>query len=64
MAKCERNKFYTERYHTREYAYRDPEVNFLAWDGFKKLKSDYSNTKYYNEVIKECGYFRKYLGME
>ncbi len=64
MAKCERNKFYTDRYQTREYAYRDPEVSFLAWDGFKKLKSDYSNTQYYKEVIKECGYFRKYLGME
>lgn len=64
MAKCERNDFYSKKYHTERYAYREPEVNFLAWDGFKKLKADYSNTQYYKEVINECGYFRKYLGME
>ncbi|THF50478.1 hypothetical protein E6C50_09620 [Flavobacterium supellecticarium] len=64
MAKCERNDFYSRRYHTTDTYYRQAEVSFLAWDGFQKLKSDYSNTQYYKEVIKECGYFRKYLGME
>ncbi|WP_333819596.1 hypothetical protein [Ohtaekwangia sp.] len=64
MAKCERNIFYTGKYHSREDFYSDPDVSFLAWNGFKKLKSDYSNTKYYKEVISECGYFRKFLGME
>jgi len=64
MAKCERNDFYSGRYHTRDTYFREAEVNFLAWDGFKKLKSDYVNTQYYKEVINECGYFRKYLGME
>ncbi|HEY9044752.1 MAG TPA: hypothetical protein VIN08_02605 [Ohtaekwangia sp.] len=64
MTKCERNAFYTEKYHSSNDFYSDPEVSFLAWSGFKKLKADYSNTKYYKEVINECGYFRKYLGLE
>lgn len=63
MAKCERNAFYTDNYHTNRYDYRQPEVHFLAWNGFKKLKAEYSNTQYYKEVINECGYFQKYLGM-
>lgn len=64
MAKCERNEFYSGRHPRSKDFKEDEEVNFLAWDGFKKLKSEYSNTQYYKEVIKECGYFRKYIGME
>jgi hypothetical protein len=60
LAKCERNEFYNDTYSTRK---DHPEVDFLAWEGFEKLKSDYSNTQYYKEVIRECGYFRTYLGM-
>jgi hypothetical protein len=61
IAKCERNKFYTERYFSKNDFYGDTDVDFLAWEGFKKLKAEYSNTKYYNEVINECGYFRQYV---
>lgn len=28
---------------------------------FKMLKDSYANTRYYQEIIKECGYFRTYL---
>jgi hypothetical protein len=63
MTKCERNTFYASKYHTEENYYKEPDINFLAWNGFKKLKTEYSNTKYYRDVINECGYFKKYLGM-
>lgn len=36
-------------------------INFIAWNGFKHLKSNYSNTKYYRDVIAECGYFDTYV---
>jgi hypothetical protein len=62
MAKCERNAFYTKEYHTKNDFWGEPEVAFQAWNGFKKLKTEYSNTRYYKEVINECGYFRKYVG--
>ena len=54
IAKCDRNEFYN-------FGWVNNEIDFLAWDGFVNLKSKYSNTKFYNEVIRECGYFRTYL---
>ncbi len=54
IAKCDRNEFYN-------FDWVNNEIDFLAWDGFKNLKSKYSNTKFYNDVIRECGYFRTYL---
>ncbi|WP_413999570.1 tetratricopeptide repeat protein [Flavobacterium sp. W1B] len=64
LAKCERNEFYNNRYYFQNknwWDMYDDKVNFLAWDGFKKLEKDYSDTKYYQEVIAECGYFRTYI---
>ena len=56
MSKIERNNFYN----TKEF---DSENRaFKAFDGFKKLKSKYKDTKYYQEVINECGYFKSYVG--
>lgn len=57
LTKIERNEFYL----TPEFVY--DETDFKAFSGFKKLKSDYAKTQYYQEVINECGYFRKYNGM-
>jgi len=54
IAKCDRNEFYN-------FGWVNNGIDFLAWDGFVNLKSKYSNTKFYNEVIRECGYFRTYL---
>lgn len=65
-AKMERNNFYVGKYHADNYymgAWGD-DTMFKKWKGFAELQEKYSDTKYYNEVINECGYFRKYLGME
>lgn len=64
LAKCEQNQWYNEQdsVNTKTNRYssnqsKDPD--FIAWDGFKALKK-YSNTQYYKEAIKECGYFKTY----
>lgn len=62
LAKCERNEFYTKRYFSRNDFYGNTDVDFLAWEGFKMLKNQYSTTKYYKDVLNECGYFRSYTG--
>lgn len=64
-AKLERNDFYAQTYHSGDYYYGGwgDAVMFKKWKGFIELKNNYSDTKYYQEVIKECGYFRKYLGL-
>jgi hypothetical protein len=63
MSKCERNTFHTERYYEdgffRESYNQD--TNYVAWNGFVKLKNEYSNTSFYQQVIKECGYFTSYI---
>lgn len=64
LAKCERNDFYNERYYFQNKNYWDfygDKVNFLAWNGFKTLEKEYSDTKYYQDVIRECGYFNTYM---
>ena len=54
LAKCERNAYYNSS------DYKEG-VDFLEWNGFKRLRTEFAGTKYYKEVIKECGYFRSYL---
>ncbi|UFH36076.1 hypothetical protein [Flavobacterium acetivorans] len=64
IAKCERNEFYNNRYYFQNKNWWDvygDKVNFLAWDGFKTLEKEYSDTKYYQDVIAECGYFNTYV---
>lgn len=64
LAKCERNEFYNNRYYFQNKDYWDfyaDDVNFLAWRGFQQLQKEYSDTKYYQDVIKECGYFNTYV---
>ena len=66
LAKVERNNFYTTTYFNQKdgyWGYHDG-PDFKAWQGFKDLKTQYSDTKYYKDVIAECGYFRKYLGLQ
>lgn len=52
-AKCEQNDF---------FCFKDAgdRRDFKAGKYFKMLKSDYRDTKYYKEILKECGYFRKF----
>lgn len=62
LAKCERNKWYNETFFNNsanEYG-ENNKGDFKAWNGFQALKQ-YSNTQYYKEVVRECGYFRSYL---
>lgn len=58
LLKIERNEYYIK-------LFKNPDYN--SWDyapmpptNFSVLKA-YKNTKYYADVIKECGYFRSYL---
>lgn len=62
LAKCERNQWYNATvYNDINNEYRSGAgPAFKAWEGFKLLKQ-YSNTQYYKDVIKECGYFRTYV---
>ncbi|VXB46144.1 conserved hypothetical protein [Flavobacterium sp. 9AF] len=53
LTKIERNTFY------KSSAFLPDEVDFINFNGFKNLKQNFSHTKYYKEVINECGYFRK-----
>ncbi len=53
-AKCEQNKFFV----SDEFSFKSPVKSGLY---FKQLFDNYSNTKYYQEIINECGYFRKYV---
>jgi hypothetical protein len=62
LAKCERNDFYTKTYHSSNQFYGDVPVAYKEWAGFKKLRDDYRDTKYTQEVIRECGYFKSYIG--
>ncbi|MBP1223349.1 hypothetical protein [Flavobacterium sp. 1355] len=63
IAKCERNEYYNKKYNNikRYWEIEDDKINFIAWNGFKILKKEYSDTKYYQDVIAECGYFNTYV---
>ena len=64
ISKCERNEYYNTNYYYQDKSWwdiYDAEVNFKAWDSFKTLKKEYSDTEYYKEVINECGYFNTYV---
>lgn len=62
-AKVERNEFYANQYQNKDYywgaGWDDP--MFKKWKGFQELATTYSDTKYYQDVINECGYFRTYV---
>jgi hypothetical protein len=62
LAKCERNEYYNNTIFAKPYWDRSTAPDFLAWDGFKLLKTQYFDTRYYQDVIRECGYFSKYVG--
>lgn len=54
LTKVERNAFY------QTPTFKPYEIDYIAFNGFKTLKTKYSQTKYYQEVINECGYFRNF----
>jgi hypothetical protein len=57
-AKCERNEYYNNTIYAGNGEF---DGEFVAWESFKTLKENYSNTRYYQDVIKECGYFKTYV---
>ncbi|WP_281227618.1 hypothetical protein [Flavobacterium aquiphilum] len=64
LAKCQRNDFYNKKYYSQNLSswdIQDDKTNFIPWLGFKTLKANYSKTKYYREIINECGYFKTYV---
>lgn len=63
ISKCERNDYYNKKYNALKsyWEIQDDKVNFIAWNSFKALRKDYSDTKYYQDVIAECGYFNTYI---
>ncbi len=58
LAKCELNDFYNGEV-AIEPEFQD--ADFIAGPHMKEFAAKFSNTQYYKEVIKECGYFRTYL---
>jgi hypothetical protein len=58
LAKCELNDFYNGEVEVPD---QFKNADFIAGLHMKEFAAKYSNTKYYKEVIKECGYFRTYL---
>lgn len=63
ISKCERNDYYNKKYNTinNYWEIQDDKINFIAWNSFIILKKEYSDTKYYQDVIAECGYFNTYV---
>ena len=64
LSKCERNAFYNQKYYFVLNNFWDMYYNdimFKAWNGFRQLKESYSDTRYYQEAINECGYFKTYV---
>ena len=60
LAKCERNEYYVSNNMGGWGFDSNGKPDFKAWDGFANLKAKYSATKYYKDVIRDCGYFKSY----
>ena len=62
LAKVERNEYYNKNFFCKEEYTRESLDTGLhyRWDAFEELRR-YAHTKYYQEVIAECGYFRKFV---
>lgn len=63
LAKCERNEWYNKEFYSGKEQSESLKVDFKAWQGFKALKN-YSDTRYYQDVINECGYFKTYMSTQ
>jgi hypothetical protein len=63
LAKCDRNDYYNGdlSFPPNVWTSQAEEISFREWNGFKALKQQYSKTKYYREVLAECGYFQTYI---
>jgi hypothetical protein len=63
-SKCERNESYNRAYTKPEHtnsSYWEVNIEPVFFGKyFSVLKTQYEDTKFYDEAIKECGYFRSY----
>lgn len=61
LSKCDRNEWYQSKVY-KNYMYTESEnaIDYIGWANFKELVK-YNHTKYAQEVIKECSYYRNYL---
>ncbi|WP_084359185.1 hypothetical protein [Pedobacter cryoconitis] len=64
-AKCERNEIYNVQYNSpdndRKYSWSFDFSKIPTGKYFAELKAQYSQTRYYQEVLNECGYFKAYV---
>lgn len=61
MAKCELNTMYNEnREFSNEYDGTLNSKTLKYKTNFNRLKNDYSETKFYKKIIRECSFFRYY----
>ncbi|HEY0177942.1 MAG TPA: hypothetical protein VGC08_16280 [Pedobacter sp.] len=64
-AKCERNDIYNNVYNDKanqnKYYWDFDFKTVPAGKYFAELKTQYYQTQYYNEILKECGYFKSYI---
>ena len=61
MAKCELNDLYNSVERGRDYSSGEFHSGIQIYkQSFEQLKQDYSDTKFYDEIIKECSFFRYY----
>ena len=60
-AKCEQNKYYLSSDYEEGNA-NGRKGKYRTF--FHKIKSEYSNTQYYKQAIKECGYFKYFVEQE
>jgi hypothetical protein len=61
ITKCNRNEGYNRNYFSnRENEYKYDDNYLVNWSIYEPLQA-YSRTKYYQEVLKECGYFNTYV---
>ena len=66
LSKCERNTYYNVEYdkpgETTVFSGLDNDSSLIPdWSHFKVLNTRFSGTKYYAEVLKECGDFKSYV---
>src|SRR5207253_6778049 len=55
-AKTEQNRYYND------HPMRDDKSDIHPGKYYKLLKDTYADTQYYQEIIRECGYFATYVG--
>lgn len=60
-SKCEHNDYYNTVDVSYEWLPYEQATPAPTEKYFKELKNNYSNTQYYREVLKECGYFRDFV---